>query len=433
MVRGGAEIDAPADHGLGDLSPDGRSGSDEPILTVLAVCDEWLPAKGGLTAFNRLLCSYLAAAGHRVFCLVERATEEELADARANGVSIVRALDALGPNLYLRADLPTGVAPNLVIGHDRVSGRWASVQANVWFPESRFAFLIHSVPHDYEFHKPKRNAASIAEGRDRELQGLAASASVVYAVGPRLARMAASILNDGFGGGQVVQLDPGIDLRDVDLNKVRVPSPSYVCLLVGRAEQWDVKGVDIAALAFAALPADIVQNCHPVFWIRGAETGKGKYLHDRVCRVARLHGSAVNVREYSSEPATVSREMRQASVVLMPSRAEGYGLVGLEAIAQGTPALISDKSGLAEQLQRLGRDGLDLIVPVSGRIEADVPAWSEAIARVLRDRSTALARADRVRERLSRDLRWNQTVQVLLESADASRRTGLPPGRTPRP
>src|SRR3954454_8873509 len=39
-------------------------------LTILAVCDEWFPGTGGISAFNRYLCRALSAAGHTVWCLV---------------------------------------------------------------------------------------------------------------------------------------------------------------------------------------------------------------------------------------------------------------------------------------------------------------------------------------------------------------------------
>lgn len=62
------------------------------------------------------------------------------------------------------------------------------------------------------------------------------------------------------------------------------------------------------------------------------------------------------------------RRQNKASVLLMPSRTEGFGLVGLEAIALGCPVLISEKSGLAELLQSTpGKDEANRlhVVPVS--------------------------------------------------------------------
>ena len=42
-----------------------------------------------------------------------------------------------------------------------------------------------------------------------------------------------------------------------------------------------------------------------------------------------------------------------SSLVLMPSRVEGFGLAGLEAITSGTPVRISGASGLGMLLEEL--------------------------------------------------------------------------------
>jgi glycosyltransferase involved in cell wall biosynthesis len=67
----------------------------------------------------------------------------------------------------------------------------------------------------------------------------------------------------------------------------------------------------------------------------------------------------------------------RASLVLMPSRAESFGLVGAEAVAAGTPVLVSDRSGLGALLTEvLPQDAATRIVlPVGSRGGEDITRW----------------------------------------------------------
>ena len=53
---------------------------------------------------------------------------------------------------------------------------------------------------------------------------------------------------------------------------------------------------------------------------------------------------------------TVSVTRSPSTCVLMPSRSEGFGLVGLEAIAFGVPVLVSAESGLGRVLRAVGTE-----------------------------------------------------------------------------
>src|SRR5207248_10668777 len=57
-------------------------------LRVLALADEWLPARGGLSAFNRYLCTALAVAEAEVYCVVPEISEQAQADAKEAGVRL---------------------------------------------------------------------------------------------------------------------------------------------------------------------------------------------------------------------------------------------------------------------------------------------------------------------------------------------------------
>src|SRR5690606_7317873 len=66
--------------------------------------------------------------------------------------------------------------------------------------------------------------------------------------------------------------------------------------------------------------------------------------------------------------------LRQLDIFVLPSRFEAFGLVAAEAMAVGTPVIVSNAGGLPEVVAH-GKTGL--VVPVNSR-----PALAQAIAKL---------------------------------------------------
>jgi glycosyltransferase involved in cell wall biosynthesis len=103
-----------------------------------------------------------------------------------------------------------------------------------------------------------------------------------------------------------------------------------------------------------------------------------------------------------------------ASAVAVPSSAEGYGLMTVEAMACGAPVIASDASALPE-----AADGAALLVP-----PFDVDAWAKALREVGEDatlraalRERSLARAARI----DRSAPARATLALLRRSLEAAR------------
>ena len=113
--------------------------------------------------------------------------------------------------------------------------------------------------------------------------------------------------------------------------------------------------------------------------------------------------------------------MRSSSLVLMPSRSEGSGLVGLEAIVSGTPVLLSSQSGLAELLtEQLDPEvAARVIVETTGdetKPGPDIDQWANAIEAALRNREASFRDASELLAALGHRLTWKSSVQSLLSA-----------------
>lgn len=192
---------------------------------------------------------------------------------------------------------------------------------------------------------------------------------------------------------RVAVVPPGIDVPDLDPG-AREPGRM---LYIGRLER------EKNPLTAIAVMRNIITT-RPGW--RGVVIGTGRL--DRAVREEALGCDQISVLGRVDD-AAVSSELARASVVLMPSRFEGLGLVALEALARGTPVVGYDVTGLRDAV----RDGGILVG------EDDEDALRRACVRVLEDDVLAKEMGARGRERVEREHSW-ETIGTLLRQAYAS-------------
>ena len=147
--------------------------------------------------------------------------------------------------------------------------------------------------------------------------------------------------------------------------------------------------------------------------IRGAPRGTTDEIRNKVQNLAGKNLKVV-VREYSSDLLVIEHDIRTASLVLMPSRFEGFGLVGLEAIVAGTPVLLSETSGIAALLKEcLKPEQVNRFVV---RVDGDdvIEDWSRAIEVVLQNREAAFREVAMVKDLLKKEKTWADAINKLL-------------------
>ncbi|WKU04963.1 glycosyltransferase family 4 protein [Micromonospora sp. HUAS LYJ1] len=404
-----------------------------PGPVVLAVATEWFSACGGLSTFNRGLCIGLAACGATALCVVPAASEEERRHATAHGVTLLTARRVPGMStrhvLSRRPNLPAGLTPDIVIGHGRITGAQARILVEDHFPTAARLHLVHMDPDELEWWRDGQveDAGERADSRARIEWELACSATHVVAVGPRLHALWRRDLSVLPGKPEPLRVDPGLDPFD-DGPRTPPPGEPVQLLLYGRMADYRIKGVDLAAQAVAhartLLPADAPDV---ELLVRGAPPGESGPLRDRILAWAGDGGLRVTVRPFTTDAEHLRQDLRRATVVIMPSRAESFGLAGTEAIAAGTPALVSDRSGLGMMLRELlpGSRLARAVVPVGLRPEDDVVRWAHRIAAVLVDRDSAFLDAAHLRRSVAALRTWRGAARGLLDAVgDGSTRLG---------
>lgn len=173
-------------------------------------------------------------------------------------------------------------------------------------------------------------------------------------------------------------------------------------ILVGRLHP--LKGFDLAIEAVAALPPER----RPSLRIVGAAPPDGddyvRALHEAVAR----HGMAgTTLFEGALPREELAERLRRATVMLVPSHSETFGLVALEASASGVPVIARDTGGLREAVLD-GETGL--------LVQGDDPqAWAAALSALLDDPQRIAELARRARP-YALDHNWAASAERLLDT-----------------
>jgi glycosyltransferase involved in cell wall biosynthesis len=320
------------------------STAARPVCVVVPgdVDDETVPSGGNV--YDRRVCRGLPAAGRPVVeCAVPGTWPRPDAGARA---ALAGALAALPDGAPVLVDglVACGV-PDVVVPHAR---RLALV------------VLVH-LPLGDEMGQPPGCAAELAALERRTLQ----AASAVVAPSRWTAHRLVTL--HGLDAGRVSVAPPGVD-----------PAPLAAgtdgagrLLCVGAVTP--TKGQDLLVEALAAA-ADLPWTCELVGSLHRAPA------HVAAVRRA-VERAGLDRRVRLSGPRTgaqLDAAYAAADLLVLPSRAESYGMVVTEALARGIPVLAAAAGGVPEALGRTP-DGRvpGLLVPPgdAGALAAALRRW----------------------------------------------------------
>jgi D-inositol-3-phosphate glycosyltransferase len=187
----------------------------------------------------------------------------------------------------------------------------------------------------------------------------------------------------GAPAGKVWVVPPGVDTRlftparaiseSLVRGRLRVDNDRPILVVAGRVQP--LKGQELAIAALAAMSA----SPRPLLVIAGEPTPGAERYASELRELASMSGIEDDVRFTGAlEREPLADLLAAASLVLVPSRSETFGLVALEAAASGTPVLATGA---------LGRTGA-VAVGQSGVLlgSRDPGEWGKAITGLLADR-----------------------------------------------
>ena len=379
---------------------------DNNYVKVMFICGEWGSRKGGLSTFNRQLAANLAKTSNeriKVHCYVSESAEEDRQDASRQGVNLITAKRTSGssdPLEWLKfppAELPY---PDIVVGHGRKYGSAAYHISDR--TKCSWLHFVHVFCEDLGKFKVHGGATSdaIAENEEKSRQELelCEAADRVVAVGVNLQQKYERCIPN------IKVVTPGIFemLATIHL-QARQTGRWFRVFVVGRGtfEDFILKGYDIAGKAIASLG----RKFELVFvGAHHQEHRKMENLFLEATKIARRQLTIRSFRDYQE----MKKMFREADLIVMPSRTEGFGLVALEAISAGVPVLVSRECGIASALEEV-EGGMSVVV------DSDLPDdWANRIRELSEQKSEERhANAMKLREQYEKKYSWKKECEKL--------------------
>lgn len=375
---------------------------------------------GGMNVVVRAHAEQLARRGHRVQLITRRSSPEQPASTELAPNLAVHHLDAGPARLLAKGEHERLIEP---FGR-ALAAHLARHPADVLHAEHWYSGLAAlpvardlGVPLVQSYHSiaaPDDTPLSAGErpeapGRLEGERLLAREADLVVAVSE--AERATVLERLGASPERVRVVPPGVDteLFRPCIDEECAEREAWIAhgglpevLVAGRLHP--LKGFDLAVAALAAIPAER----RPALRIVGAPPPDGddyaRALHEAVADAGMLRSVSFDGALRRTE---LAERVRQASLVLIPSHSETFGLVALEAAASGVPVVARAAGGLREAVI----DGVTGLL-----VEGDDPAvWAAAVAGVLGDTELAgrMGRAGR-ESALARN--WEASTAALLET-----------------
>lgn len=373
---------------------------------------------GGMNVVVRAQAEELARFGHRVQLITRRSSPDQPTELQlAPGLSVYH-LDAGEPRLLAKGEHEALIEPfSRALGAHFAAHRADILHAEHWY--SGLASLPVSqaigVPLVQSFHSIAADESSpLTEGERPEAPGrlegerrLAREAQLVVTVSQAEKRTVLQRL--GGEPERIRVVEPGVDTRlfrpcsgaeCAERNEWIAHGGRPEVLIAGRLDP--LKGFDLAIAAVAAIEPERRPNLRIV----GAPPPEGdeyaRSLHEAVAEAGMLGTTSF---EGALQRSVLAEQVRRASLVLIPSHSETFGLVALEAAASGVPVVARATGGLLEAV----RDGETGVL-----LETDDPeSWAAVIERILGDPqlSTRMGTAAR---RLALRRSWLTSARTLL-------------------
>ena len=376
-------------------------GSCNLQVTILA--SEWGSSKGGLSTINRELAIQLAKFSCvEVTLFLPNCSDEDMKVAASHNVSILTAVRRPGyhDELDWLSFPPDNLRIDVVVGHGVKLGRQAQFICNSH--KCKWVQIVHTDPEELGMFKCYENPISTGERKHHDEVELCQMADFVVGIGPKLTEAFRGYLS--WCKKDVFEFTPGVFADFSSVQEAAVKRKWWSVLVFGRgdAEDFELKGFDIAARSVAALS-------NTRLYFVGAPVGKHEEIAKHFDDLG-IPANRLRVRGYMDSREDLKRLFCEVDLVLMPSRTEGFGLTGLEALSAGLPVLVSKNSGFGEALHCLPFGS-------SFVIDSDVPRkWRAAIKGIWsRDRKSLLDEVKAVRCFYGERYCWSEQCKRLTE------------------
>ena len=365
---------------------------------------------GGLSTLNRKLAVLLAKQPRVNLTLLVPQTacsEEDKMSASQSNVTIQEAKMRTGYDdpLDWLCSPPSSLSIDVIVGHGAKLGKQAQFITDSH--SCKWVQMVHTAPEELGMYKDYPGAVAKGEMKNRVEVDLCQLADLVVAVGAKLRDAYSSYLRSFPQKCQdIIQLTPGTFDEFKAVKQAVQEGEKFKVLTFGRGdpEDFELKGYDIAPKALAKLE----DNSYCLVFV-GTPKGKQDEVKERLLESG-IPKDQLIVREFIQSKEGLKELFCEVDLAIMPSRTEGFGLTGLEALSAGLPILVSGNSGFGLALRALPQ-GHSFVMD-----SEDPKDWAKEIASVRqKGRAKRLKEIQSLRTNYEERYNWEKQCASLIE------------------
>ena len=367
------------------------------------MASEWRSSKGALSTVNRELAIQLAKCPEvEITFFVPQCSQEDRKVALKHNVKIVEATPLPGiKQLDWLSFPPEDLQIDIIVSHGVKLGKQAQIIKIS--KRCKWVQVVHSDPEELGMFKNYPDSISKGEEKHKTQVELCKTADRVVGVGPKLSEAFRFYLRSCQKDDNVVDFTPGVFVEFAAVKQTLSEREQRSVLVFGRGEVEDfrLKGFDIAGKAVAEL-----EDTCLVFV--GAPDGKHNEIAKRFTECG-VPASRLRVRGFVEDRESLKRLFQEVDLVVMPSRTESFGLIGLGALSAGVPVLVSGNSGFGEAL-------CNVVYGSSFVVNSEDPSvWTAAITKIwAKDRKSRLEEAETLRHSYETKYNWATQTKDLV-------------------
>ena len=381
-----------------------QEGQQNRRLKVTLLSSEWRSSTDReVSTISRKLAIQLAKDPNvDVSVFLPKCSEEDKRNAASHKIQLVEADELPGyePILWL-SSLPRNHDVDCIIGHGVHLGRQISlIKRN---KDCRWIQVVHSVHEEVGMYK---NISEGEELQQTEIK-LCKMADEVVAIGPKVAEAYKRFLCSAKEEKTILDLTPGVFSEFLNVAQATDERRTFCVLVIGSGdscEDFNVKGFNMAAEAIAELKDASYQLKFLYSPREKAEEIADKLLQHGISR------NQLIVRSINDSRDVLANLFCEVDLAIMPSRTEGFGLPGLEALSAGLPVLVSGNSGLGEALREVPLGSFCVID------SEDPKDWAREIKAVCqKSRTVRLRESKLLRDCYQETYEWEKPCKILVE------------------
>lgn len=325
------------------------------MIGIVFIATAWGRNNGGINSINTALLKNLSTVinpewNWKLYCVVTQHGEDsDVVDEiqEKYNITLIKTETPVTSRRLKKELTKTDFSQLFFVGHDVITGSHANkLRDRFSSTTTSTSIIFHHMDYRMYYYLREIDPAKIRDKETEQLQILP-DADIIVPIGPSLTKSAQDLCKDARKEAitKIHEINPGME----NIEPIQGVHNNHKVILFGRLEDRN-NAVKQIELAIDALGKYFSTNSHHDFMVKCYGYTDDSAINQKklISEICHTSGKMIPItaNSYISDDAELFNEIASASLCIMPSTYEGFGLTGYEAISAGVPVIISKNTGL---------------------------------------------------------------------------------------